>query len=201
MTSKEEGEPVEFTKENDWTYTWKDLDNRNEYTIEPIKQDRYESEVIPRDNGFVVNNTYVPEYKDISVKINWENDKKEDRPEKVLIQLLKDGMPEGEPVELNEENSWSYTFEKMDDRYTWDIQPQDSPSEYEMTITESGNEIAITYKYINDDAETVLPSEETEIMETQTGDTSSVTGVIAVAVIALLVMSALLFTRRKGTEK
>ena len=53
---------------------------------------------------------------DISVTKVWEdnNNKAGVRPVSIQVQLYTDETPQGDPVELNEENSWKYTWKDLD---------------------------------------------------------------------------------------
>ena len=58
-------------------------------------------------------NEYV--WRSISVKKNWEDEdnKYKARPESIQVQLKADGANQGDPVTLNADNSWTYTWEKL----------------------------------------------------------------------------------------
>lgn len=58
-------------------------------------------------------NEYV--WRSISVKKNWddEDNKYKARPESIQVQLKADGANQGDPVTLNADNSWTYTWEKL----------------------------------------------------------------------------------------
>lgn len=43
------------------------------------------------------------------------------RPDQILVQLYKDGVEDGDPVALNSSNSFVYTFENLDARFTWTV--------------------------------------------------------------------------------
>ncbi len=68
--------------------------------------------------GFIttLTNTHTPEMTDISVTKVWEdnNNKAGVRPASIQVQLYADETPQGAPVELNEENSWKYTWKDLD---------------------------------------------------------------------------------------
>lgn len=56
-------------------------------------------------------NTYIKKG-NLMVEKVWKGDKEEDRPDKIKVQLLRDGTPLGEPVTLKAEN-WSYTWKNL----------------------------------------------------------------------------------------
>ena len=68
--------------------------------------------------GFIttLTNTHTPETTDISVTKVWDdnNNKAGVRPASIQVQLYAGETPQGDPVELNEENSWKYTWKDLD---------------------------------------------------------------------------------------
>ena len=68
--------------------------------------------------GFIttLTNTHTPETTEISVTKVWEdnNNKTGVRPASIQVQLYANETPQGDPVKLNEENSWKYTWKDLD---------------------------------------------------------------------------------------
>ncbi len=107
--------------------------------------------------GFIttLTNTHTPEMTDISVTKVWEdnNNKAGVRPASIQVQLYADETPQGNPVELNEENSWKYTWKYLDkyaagteisyrvdevgetDGYLKSVAPNEDKTEYVITNT------------------------------------------------------------------
>ena len=100
-------------------------------------------------------NKYTPETTDISVTKVWEdnNNKAGVRPASIQVQLYADETPQGDSVELNEENSWKYTWKDLDkyadgteisyrvdevgetDGYLKSVAPNEDKTEYVITNT------------------------------------------------------------------
>lgn len=74
----------------------------------------------------------------------WEDNGYPQRPESVTVNLLKDGEV-SEEVILNEANAWTYTWDKLDDRYTWTVE-EAVPEGYEASYKIEDNVIFITNK-------------------------------------------------------
>ena len=107
--------------------------------------------------GFIttLTNTHTPEMTDISVTKVWEdnNNKAGVRPASIQVQLYADETPQGDSVELNEENSWKYTWKDLDkyadgteisyrvdevgeiDGYLKSVAPNEDKTEYVITNT------------------------------------------------------------------
>ncbi|MFH5810604.1 Cna B-type domain-containing protein [Companilactobacillus sp. FL22-1] len=134
------GDPVTLDSNNKWTYTFKGLplfdasDNEIKYSAKEISM----------PNGYKSNSSEVNYNKDKNLKLlslsqvitntlnspttpttnqrsftvtkrwNDDNDKDKLRPTKVEVQLTADGKNSGAPVILNEQNNWSYTWDKLD---------------------------------------------------------------------------------------
>lgn len=78
-----------------------------------------------------------------AIKI-WKNlDNLEKRPDSVEIQLLRNGKI-FDTVMLSEQNDWKYKWEKLDDRYTWQIVENKVPDGYTVTVQVDGNRFIVT---------------------------------------------------------
>ena len=66
--------------------------------------------------GFIttLTNTHTPETTNISVTKVWEDNNNQARPVSIQVQLYAGETQQGAPVELNEENSWKYTWKDLD---------------------------------------------------------------------------------------
>ena len=120
--------------------------------------------------GFIttLTNTHTPEMTDISVTKVWEdnNNKAGVRPASIQVQLYADETPQGDSVELNEENSWKYTWKDLDkyadgteisyrvdevgetDGYLKSVAPNEDKTEY--VITNTITSVTITKVDISD---------------------------------------------------
>ena len=101
------------TSENNWAYEWKDLpkyENGVEITY-TVTEDAVEG-YSPVYSGYDIRNDHTPGKTTISVRKDWSDSNNQDgvRPSSIEVQLKADGVTEGDPVTLNEENNWSYTW-------------------------------------------------------------------------------------------
>lgn len=78
-----------------------------------------------------------------TVRKIWADDGKE-RPSSIKVQLLKDGKPYGEAVELNDANQWSYVWSKLDKNSKWSVSEISVPDGYTSSVSVTGNTTTIT---------------------------------------------------------
>src|SRR5699024_4686725 len=107
-----------LSEENNWTYTWKELDLNADgepidYSVEEINvPEGYTPSINDADHGnIVVTNSYTPEVTEIPVTKEWEDGEDRDRvrPNNVTVNLLADGEIVRQAV-LNEARDWKHTF-------------------------------------------------------------------------------------------
>ncbi|MDD6320075.1 MAG: Cna B-type domain-containing protein [Oscillospiraceae bacterium] len=72
----------------------------------------------------------------------WDDNGYPNRPGSVKVNLLKDGKT-AETVTLNADNQWTYTWDKLDDRYEWTVQ-EETPEGYEASYKKQDNTVFIT---------------------------------------------------------
>ena len=120
LTADEEaqGDPVELSEENDWTYTWTMLDEKaageviNYSVIETTEVPGYKIAVNNENHGnIIITNAYIPETIDIAGEKIWKdaNNKSGHRPDKITVNLYADGEL-ADSVEITEEDNWKYSF-------------------------------------------------------------------------------------------
>ncbi len=105
------------TAADDWKYEFKDQPllgddgKKINYTISEDSVKDYSTEI----KGFDVTNTYSPGKTSLTVTKNWQDNSNQDniRPSKVEIQLLANGQKQGDPITLNSENKWTYTWQDL----------------------------------------------------------------------------------------
>ena len=78
----------------------------------------------------------------LTVQNVWADNGYPDRPDSVVVHLLRDGEVQ-EDVILNAENQWSYVWTKLDDRHQWSVE-EDVPQGYEASYETKDNIIFIT---------------------------------------------------------
>ena len=96
-------------------------------------------------------NSYSTEETSVSVRKVWTDSDNQDgiRPESISVQLKADGKASGDPVVLNEANTWTYTWTKLaknanktEIQYT--VDEVDVPSGYTKTVTKESTGYVIT---------------------------------------------------------
>ena len=136
------GVPENFTTENGSTYTWTlsdaettETDDVTEYvytctyrvTLDVQSADFREDTFYPTNEETFLNvdgeqyafpvpgvKGYLPRTS-VSVSKSWDDNNNQDgiRPASAEVQLLKDGVPFGDPITLNAGNNWAYTWDDL----------------------------------------------------------------------------------------
>ena len=122
---KASGRTVELSENNNWKYTWQDLDKQKDgedivYTVDEVEvPDGYIKTVTSKGTAFTITNTHTPETTAVKVTKIWKdsNDKYQKRPDSIEVQLYKSVAGKidavGDPVELSENNGWKYTWSNL----------------------------------------------------------------------------------------
>lgn len=119
------GNEVTLNAENNWQYKWSDLpysDDEGKPIVYIVTEDPISDyitvieEEIDQETGdkvFKVINKF--ESTNRTVKKVWDDDNnsRNKRPESIEVQLLQDRIPHRDPVVLNENNGWSYTWKNI----------------------------------------------------------------------------------------
>ncbi|MBS5646153.1 MAG: Cna B-type domain-containing protein [Lachnospiraceae bacterium] len=159
---EETDQKVTLSADNNWNAIIKDLD---EYSNGTLNKYTWKEAEVPEGYELTLNktegisttltNTHTPETTDISVTKVWDdnNNKAGVRPASIQVQLYADETPQGDSVELNEENSWKYTWKDLDkyadgteisyrvdevgetDGYLKSVAPNEDKTEYVITNT------------------------------------------------------------------
>ena len=108
---------------------------------------------------FKFNNTTI-HFVNHTVNKLWENGSESS----VEVQLLQDGTPYGAPVELNDANAWTYTWQQLDDSYTWSVVEVNIPEGYQATTVVSADGLTTTIT----NTKVVTPSQEDPTNPTDT---------------------------------
>lgn len=98
------------------------------------------------------------EYEKLTVHKAWDDNGYPNRPDSVTVHLLRDGEKHEEIV-LNADNQWTYTWDELDDRYSWSVE-EDVPVGYEATYKTEDTTVFIT-NYM--DYEPVIPADPVEL--------------------------------------
>ncbi|MFU2181339.1 Cna B-type domain-containing protein [Streptococcus pluranimalium] len=118
---KASGEVVILSEDNNWTYTWSDLDQKANkqdivYAVEEAEVDGYISKVSPiKDGNITLTNSYAPETTSISVNKVWDDAENQDgkRPASLEVALVKDGQITDQKLVLTAANHWSASFNNL----------------------------------------------------------------------------------------
>ena len=114
---KEQGEEVTLSADNNWTYTWTDLDAKKAgqdiaYTVREIEVPAgYEATITGNaTEGFILTNTHETEVVGVEGTKTWnDNDQTTKRPESITVRLLADGT-EVNSQTVTAESNWTYKF-------------------------------------------------------------------------------------------
>ena len=106
------------TAEDDWTYTFSDLDKfeDGDYISYSVVEEAV-TDYTTTYNGKTIVNTYTPGKTSITVAKSWDDDNDYDgiRPNEITVQLYADGEAvEGKTVVLNGGNNWTASFTELD---------------------------------------------------------------------------------------
>ena len=144
-------ETVELSDENQWTYTWEDLDDRYQWTVEEETVDGYQVSYKTEDNTVFITNhndyepTPIPEPKDLTVKKVWsdENGKSGSRPDYVTVTLY-NGDKAAQKITLGDWNNWTYTWKDLDGSGNWSVIETGIPKGYTPSYRTEGDVVTIT---------------------------------------------------------
>jgi LPXTG-motif cell wall-anchored protein len=87
---------------------------------------------------------FVPDYVDVTVNKVWEDGNFVNRPDSVDVQLYRDGIEYNDIVSLNAGNSWTYTWEDLDNNHIWTVDEVNVPAGYIKDVEQNGNIWTIT---------------------------------------------------------
>ena len=146
---------TKVTRDNDWTYTFTELDkyaNGQEinYTVEEDAVEHYDMS-LDKDNKFIIVNTHNPKNVEISGTKTWiDEDNRYDRPESITVKLtgkVGDNVVVEETKEVTSETDWKYTFTNLPEYregmlVTYTIDEEDV-KDYDKSI--NGYDITNTY--------------------------------------------------------
>ncbi|RST93507.1 Cna B-type domain-containing protein, partial [Vagococcus bubulae] len=104
------------TEKDNWKYEFTNLPKYNQgklirYTVTENTVEDYSTTV----NGTDLINHYTPGKISVTVTKRWEDNNNQDglRPNTIQVQLYADGKESGKPVELNDGNEWTYTWQEL----------------------------------------------------------------------------------------
>lgn len=178
---------TKFVKGSDGVYTLEIMGiNPGKYTVEEIITDITGKECVSKytiDNGaqtegkkaevtFVdgdvktvaFTNEYTDEKTSVTVTKKWEDNNNQDgvRPDSIQVELLKDGIGSNEIITLNENNSWTYTWDNLN-KYkngviiNYTVDEVSVPTGYQKDVSN-----VTTQEMINETAYLITNTHETE---------------------------------------
>ncbi len=148
-------EKVILSENNQWTYTWYDLDDKYYWSVEEEVPQGYDVTYKTEDNKvFILNHMdYEPdipvtppsEPEKLTVQKVWsdDNDKRGIRPDLVIVTLY-NGDKAVDKVTLGAENNWTYTWNELDGDGDWSVIETGIPKDYTPSYTTKGDVVTIT---------------------------------------------------------
>nr|CAA80122.1 fibronectin binding protein [Streptococcus dysgalactiae] len=137
-----------------WSYTFKDLPKYNDrgekisYKVVEVQVNEYETPIIEEISpyNFTITNKYInKETTELSGKKIWENDRANQRPEQIQVQLLQNGQKMPNKIQEIKANDWTYKFKdlpKYDEtgkEYKYSVEEVTVPDGYKVSYL--GNDI------------------------------------------------------------
>ena len=115
-----QGEEVTLSADNNWTYTWSELDAKKDgqdivYTVRETEVPAgYEAIVTgTAAEGFILTNTHETEVISVEGTKTWnDNDQTIKRPESITVRLLADGKEAGSQ-KVTADSNWTYKFTEL----------------------------------------------------------------------------------------
>lgn len=131
-----EVEQKTLSANNNWSYEWKDLDSRKNWSVKEINApEGYNVSVVSDGQfGFTITNrkeTTTPDNISATVKKVWASDNESSRPQSVTIDFLKNNQVV-ESVVLNAANNWQYTWQNLSATDQYSVKESNVPSGYTM---------------------------------------------------------------------
>lgn len=142
------GKEVELSADNDWTYTFSDLDEKKagqavQYTVKEIEVPKGYTQTVEATNPgqVVISNTHTPSKTKVQVTKKWEDANNQDglRPATITVKLYKDGVATDQTLELSEANQWQGSFENLDEKAAgkaihYTVKEENVPEGYTLSI-------------------------------------------------------------------
>lgn len=153
------GEAVTLSADNNWEFTWTDLDASAEWTVDETDvPEGYEKSIereISEDQSLTIctiTNKQVneepkpPVVETVSVTANkvWEDAGYANRPQTVKLQLYRDGEAYGDAVTVSQAQGWRYVWNGLGKDHVWTVQEAELINGYDVSVTNDGNNWVIT---------------------------------------------------------
>ena len=146
------GEIVTLSADENWTYTWSDLDASAAWTVDEAEvPDGYERELSSEGNSWTITNKLkaddIPKPAEtVSVTADkvWEDADDANRPDSVKFQLYRDGEAYGEAVTVTADQGWRYIWTGLEKDHAWTVQEAEHIDGYKVSIGHNGDNWVIT---------------------------------------------------------
>ena len=150
---------VTLSADNNWQFTWTDLDASAEWTVDEIDvPEGYERSIRMETsddqavttctitNKQVTEEPKPPVQEKISITANkvWEDAGYAGRPQSVKLQLYRDGEAYGDAVTVSQAQGWRYVWKDLENDHVWTVGEVENVSGYDVSVTHDGNEWVIT---------------------------------------------------------
>ena len=149
---------VTLSEENGWEATVSNLPKKENGTVisyswsEGSMPEGYSLEgSVTSGTVTTLTNKYAPEETSVSVRKVWTDSDNQDgiRPDSITVQLKADGKENGEPVELNEANNWTHTWNGLAKKASgteieYSVDEVSVPGGYTKTVTANENKTEYT---------------------------------------------------------
>ena len=149
---------VTLSEENGWEATVSNLPKKENGTVisyswsEGSMPEGYSLEgSVTSGTVTTLTNKYAPEETSVSVRKVWTDSDNQDgiRPDSITVQLKADGKESGEPVELNEANNWTHTWNGLAKKASgteieYSVDEVSVPGGYTKTVTANENKTEYT---------------------------------------------------------
>lgn len=145
------GSPVALSEINHWGYEWTSVYPRAVWTVDELNvPEGYEKTVTHNGHHWIITNKLkaMPPAQtvDVSVEKKWDDGNSAARPDKVTVQLYKDGTAYGAAVVLNKDNAWKHVWNGLEAGHDWSVDETDTPKGYTKHIKATENNWVITNK-------------------------------------------------------
>ena len=150
---------VTLSEDNNWQFTWTDLDASAEWTLDEIDvPEGYERSIRMETsddqavttctitNKQVTEEPKPPVQEKISITANkvWEDAGYTGRPQTVKLHLYRDGEAYGDAVTVSQAQGWRYVWKDLENDHVWTVGEVENVSGYDVSVTHDGNEWVIT---------------------------------------------------------
>lgn len=136
---------IELNADNQWIYTFDKLLEGYKWSVEEADvPEGYEVSYDTTGTMTTITNRLIPppfHGTSLSVDKVWEN-AGSNRPDSVTVDLLRNGKYY-DSVTLSDRNDWSYTWDNLNDEYSWTAVESDVPEGYDVSYKVKGNHITI----------------------------------------------------------